>query len=240
MLNRLQYSFARQRDFLFDASHELKTPLTAIRLAVDEISAAEEGQIPPSVRDNLLRLNSQALRMEKLVKDLLNLSSLEALRGIEPKPVQISEMLSSLAQEYKFMADNRNIAMDIRLSEGLAIDGDEERLRRAFSNILDNAVKYNVEGGRIELTGEQSADALTVRIANAGPGVAEDEISRVFDQFYRAEKSRSLQHGGSGLGLTMVKRIVELHGGTVKLESQQGRWTIVTVSLPRRPYANSA
>jgi signal transduction histidine kinase len=232
MLDRLQYSFVRQRDFLFDTSHELKTPLTTMRLAVDEICTSDGENLPPFVRDNLLRLNNQVLRMERLVKDLLNLSSLETLTSIDPKPVEISELLSSLAGEYQFLADAHNIKMDIRLLDGLVIQGDAEKLHRAFSNILDNAVKYNVDGGRIELTADQSATELTVTLANTGPGVAEAEIPKVFDQFYRGEKSRSLQHGGSGLGLAIVKRIVELHGGKVKFESQPGAWTRVSVSLP--------
>ena len=231
MLDRLQYSFERQRDFLFDTSHELKTPLTTMRLAVDEICSSEGGNLPLFVRDNLLRLNNQILRMERLVKDLLNLSSLETLTGIDPKPVQISALLSSLVEEYQFLADARNIKMDIRIPKGLVIQGDGEKLHRAFSNILDNAVKYNVDGGRIEMKGDQLAAELTVTVANTGPGVDESESPRVFDQFYRVEKSRSIPNGGSGLGLTIVKRIVELHGGKVKFESRQGDWTLVTVSL---------
>lgn len=232
MLDRLQYSFIRQRDFLFDTSHELKTPLTTMRLAIDEICTPGEGKLPVSVKDNLLRLNDQVLRMERLTKDLLNLSSLETLAGIDPKPVQIGKLLLSLAEEYQFLADAHNIRMDIRISKQIVIQGDEEKLRRAFSNILDNAIKYNVDEGRVELTGGQSAGGLTVTVTNTGPGVAGAEIPKVFDQFYRVEKSRSIQHGGSGLGLAIVKRIIELHGGEVKLESDQGSWTRVTVFLP--------
>jgi len=173
--------------------------------------------------------------MERLVKDLLNLSSLETLISIDPKPVDIGEILSSLAGEYQFLADGHNIKLEIRLPKGLVVMGDGEKLHRAFSNILDNAIKYNVDGGRIELTAAQSAAELTVGVANTGPGVAETDIPKVFDQFYRGEKSRSIEHGGSGLGLAIVKRIVELHNGTVKFESQQGAWTRVTVSLPAQP-----
>jgi signal transduction histidine kinase len=233
MLDRLQYSFARQRNFLFDTSHELKTPLTTIRLAVDEIGSLDEANLPPLVRSNLLRLKNQVLRIERLVKDLLNLSSLETLSSIDPKPVQISELLSALAGEYKFLADSRDIKIDIRLPNGLAIQGDEQKLHRALSNILDNAIKYNVDGGQIALRGDLSSAGLTVTVANTGPGVAEADIPRVFDQFYRVEKFRSIEHGGSGLGLSIVKRIVELHGGNVTFESEQGGWTQVTVSLPR-------
>lgn len=240
MLDRLQYSFARQRNFLFDTSHELKTPLTTIRLAVDQIVDSESTLLSPSAQDNLQRLKEQALRVERLVKDLLNLSALETLAAIDPKPVPISRLLSSLADEYGYLADASHITMEVHIPEGLVIDGDGEKLYRIFSNLLDNAVKYNVEGGRIALAAQERGAELAVSIGNTGPGVGEAEIPRVFDQFYRAEKSRSHRHGGTGLGLTIVKRIIELHAGKVEFESRPDDWTWVTVSLPVNPKKTSA
>lgn len=234
MLDRLQYSFTRQREFLFDTSHELKTPLTTMRLAVGELCSAEaEENIPPFVKENLLRLQNQVLRMEKLVKDLLNLSALETLSGIDRKPVDVTEMLSSLAEDYRFLAEAHNITFETSLPSRLAISGDAETLRRAFSNVLDNALKYNVEGGQIKLTSNQSPTELEVTVVNTGPGVAESEIPKLFDQFYRVEKSRTIERGGSGLGLAIVKRVIDLHGGKIDLVSQQGSWTRVTIHLPR-------
>lgn len=235
MLDRLQYSFARQRDFLFDTSHELKTPLTTIRLAVDEICTRDRENLPPFAEENLVRLNHQVWRMERLVKGLLNLSSLEMLTRIDPGPVQITDMLISLAEEYQFLADAHDIRIRIRLPEGLVVMGDGEKLNRAFSNVLDNALKYNVEGGWIEVTGRRSAGELVITVANSGPGLADADIPRVFDQFFRVEKSRSEAHGGSGLGLAIVKRIVALHHGRVTLESEQGAWTRITIRLPESP-----
>ena len=234
MLDRLQYSFAKQRAFLFDTSHELKTPLTTMRLAIDEIYTYNGGKLPSLEEENLFRLKNQVLRMERLVKDLLNLSSLEILTGINPKPVHITELLSSLSAEYQFLANAHNITIGIRLPNRLVIHGDEEKLNRAFSNILDNALKYNVDGGKIEVVGDQSEVDLTINVTNTGPGVAEAEIPRVFEQFYRVEASRSSQYGGSGLGLAIVKRIVELHGGSVKMESEPGVWAKITIQFPNQ------
>ena len=234
MLDRLQFSFMRQRDFLFDTSHELKTPLTTMRLAIDEISSSDGIEnFQTSSKENLLRLNEQVLRMERLVKDLLNLSSLEILASIDFKPVHLTDMLSSLIEDYQFLADGKNIHMENRIPSQLVILGDKEKLKRAFSNILDNAIKYNMDGGRIELTARYSGVELTITIVNTGPGVAEAEIPKVFDQFYRVERSRSTKHGGAGLGLAIVKRIVDLHQGKVNFESRKGGWTKVTVTLPR-------
>jgi len=232
MLDRLQYSFARQREFLFATSHELKTPLTTLRLAADEISRCDAETPSPCVRDNLPRLQGQVLRMERLVKDLLNLSSMETMHRVDPKPVHLNEILQTLAEEYQFLAEARGIQLDIRISPQLFVSGDAEMLRRAVSNILDNAVKYNRDGGWITLSGETVAENVRVIVANTGPGVAEAEIPRVFDQFFRGEKSRSSHYGGSGLGLAIVKRIMELHGGKITFESQEGNWSRITVFLP--------
>ena len=234
MLDRLQFSFVKQRDFLFDTSHELKTPLTTIRLAIDDICSSETmANLQPPAKENLLRVNDQVMRMERLVKDLLNLSALEILTTVEPKPVNLSKILISLIEDYRLLAAARNINMEISTLEDLVIQGDEEKIKRAFSNIIDNAIKYNIDGGRVEITAKESDTELNVTIANTGAGVPEDAVSRVFDQFYRVEKSRSTDHGGSGLGLAIVKRIIELHGGEVGFESRKGNWTRVTVMLPQ-------
>lgn len=232
MLDRLQYSFTDQRNFLFATSHELKTPLTTIRLAVDEICASQPETLPGLTENRLQQLTTHVLRMEKLVKDLLHLSSLETLLRIQPAPVRIFNLLTELAEEYQLMASSRNITMIINLHEGLVIQGDAEKLRRAFSNLLDNAIKYNVEGGRIELTGELSGSELTLTFLNTGAGLDESEISLIFNQFYRADKSRSSESGGSGLGLSIVKRIIELHGGRITFASAKKSWSCVTLSLP--------
>lgn len=232
MLDRLQGSFIKQRTFLFDTSHELKTPLTTIRLAIDDICTSNNKDLPASTTETLLDLNTQVLRMERLVKDLLNLSSLETLTGIDLKPVNLAEILSSLATDYHVIADARNVQIDIQLSGKQIIQGDSKKLTRAFSNLFDNAIKYNVDKGRIEVTSSQSENDLIIKIGNTGHGVASIDISKVFDQFYRAEKSRSTQHGGYGLGLAIVKKIIELHNGDIKFKSRTEVWTEITITLP--------
>jgi signal transduction histidine kinase len=203
MLDRLQLSFTKQKDFLFDTSHELKTPLTTMRLAVEGLCASEEiARLPEDKRENLFRLESQILRMERLVKSLLNLSSLEALRSVKKNTVPLSGLLPPLIDEYRFLAEGRNIRIEVDLPEGLAINGDESKLRRAFSNVLDNAVKYNSDSGKgfISIRAFRSRDALTVVISNTGDPVPHDEFQKIFEQFHRVDKSRSLLKGGSTFG----------------------------------------
>ena len=233
MLDRLQHSFIRQRTFLFDTSHELKTPLTTMRLIIDDICSDDAQNLPEVPGEKVLQLKTQILRMDRLVKDLLNLSALESLTRIDHKPVPLAEMLSTLSADYQIMADAQQIQLSLDLDPSLVVQGDREKLNRAFSNILDNAIRYNCSGGRVAVTGSQSATEVTLCVANTGPGIAEEEIPKVFDQFYRVEKSRSSRHGGSGLGLAIVKRIVELHSGSLNLESRKNDWTRLIVRLPK-------
>ena len=233
VFDRLQNAFLRQKRLLADASHELKTPLTMMRLSVDEIRSAAAENPSRLQAERLERMAEQVLRMERLVKSLLDLSSLEIEGAASEDTIDAVRILESLIADYRFLAEPRNIDIEVRLPRELIVKGSAEKLNRAFSNILDNAIKYNEDGGRVDVIGDQSGADLTITIINTGPGVAEAEIHKVFDQFYRVEESRSLRYGGSGLGLAIVKRIVELHGGKVNLESKPGAWTRVTVSLPR-------
>jgi len=156
------------------------------------------------------------------------------LTSIEPKPVPMTELLSSLISEYQYLADAQHIEMDVRVPGRLVVQGDAEMLGRAFSNILDNALKYNVHCGRVDVVVDAHQMDSTITVTNTGPGVPKSEVSKVFQQFYRVEKSRSMENGGSGLGLAMVKRIVELHRGSVAFESDPGGLTMVTIRLPLR------
>jgi two-component system OmpR family sensor kinase len=233
VFDRLQHAFLRQKRLLADASHELKTPLTMMRLSVDEIRSAPAENPSRLQAERLEKMVEQLLRMERLVKSLLDLSSLEIEAAASEDAIDVVRILEALIADYRFLAEPRDIRIEVRLPRELIVKGNAEKLNRAFSNILDNAIKYNVDSGWIEVIGDQSGTDLTITITNTGPGVAEPKIHKVFDQFYRVEESRSLRYGGSGLGLAIVKRIVELHGGKVNFESKPGSWTRVTVSLPR-------
>lgn len=233
VFDRLQHAFLRQKRLLADASHELKTPLTMMRLALDEIRSGIGETRPDHQAESHERMTEQVLRMERLVKNILDLSSLEIEAAVAKDPIDLARILASLIADYRFMSEPRNIHINVSLPERLEMEGDAEKLNRAFSNVLDNAIKYNTDGGRVVVAVDQSDAGPAITIGNTGPGVPEAEIPKVFEQFYRVEKSRSMRHGGSGLGLAIVKRIVELHGGKVKFESQQEGWTRVTVSLPR-------
>ncbi|MDK2957575.1 MAG: two-component system, OmpR family, sensor kinase [Desulfovibrionales bacterium] len=234
VFDRLQHAFLRQKRLLADASHELKTPLTMMRLALDEIRSGASESRPDPQAENHARMTEQALRMERLVKSLLDLSALEIEASASRVAMDLTPILDSLIDDYRFLGDASGVTLQADLPKRLEMDGDPEKLTRAFSNLLDNAIKYNMEGGSVTITGVQSDAEVSISVTNTGPGAPEADIPRIFEQFYRVEKSRSQRHGGSGLGLTIVKRIVELHGGTVTFRNIPGDRTEVTVILPRR------
>ena len=233
VFDRLQHAFLRQKRLLADASHELKTPLTMMRLALDAIRSDAGVGRPDPQAENHERMTEQVLRMDRLVKSLLDLSSLEIEAVAVREPVDLTSVLGALIEDYRFLGETRGIVLRADLPDRMEMEGDADRLTRAFSNLLDNAVKYNVDGGSVSVTGAWSGSTLTVTLANTGPGVPDEDLPRIFEQFYRVEKSRSQQYGGSGLGLAIVRRIVELHGGRVTFENRPKGLTTVTVTLPR-------
>lgn len=231
MLDRLQYSFQRQRELLFDTSHELKTPLCTIRLAVDALAGEDTTPLSDSAVESLQRLETQILRMERLVKDLLNLSSLESMVTVDAQPVAVGDLLAGLLEDYHYQAKSLGVTLNLVLAERLVVQGDGRRLQRCFSNLIDNALKYNRRGGRLEVRGRQSGNEVVLEFADTGQGIAAQDLPRVFDQFFRAESSRASAYGGYGLGLAIVKRTIEIHGGEIAITSVAGEGTQVTIRL---------
>ena len=206
--------------------------MTMIRLGLDELRAASDRAKPDQESKSLERMTEQVFRMERLIKNLLDLSALEIESAATKNPVNLTGILESLIADYQLLAEPRGVNITVNLMRQLMAPGDQDKLTRAFSNILDNAIKYNQEGGTVAVAAENSDAEVTITVSNTGPGVSPEELPRVFDQFYRVEQSRSLRHGGSGLGLSLVKRIIELHGGRVNFQSRVGELTRVTVRLP--------
>ncbi len=233
MFDRLQFSFERQKEFVGNAAHELKSPITLLMLAQEELS--QRPGVDETLRAELLRQTDILRRMKRLVKNLLDLSRLEQQETLSRQEVDLQKLVESVLAEYDAMLQTGSIRVDNRLAGPLVVEGDQDKLQRLFINLLDNAWRYNRKpDGEIRITGRKKDGRVNLVVANTGPGVPAAETGRVFDQFYRLEKSRSLANGGSGLGLTIARKIVELHGGTIDLVSDPDGWTKVTVSLPAK------
>jgi two-component system, OmpR family, sensor kinase len=229
MFDRLQYSFSIQKQFIADASHELKSPITLLSLFMEDAILLKE--LPEAFKFRLIRQYDILQRMRRLVKNLLDLSALEAKEAIDFKELALSDLISSVHEDYTEALTAGQIDMKIDIPEDLHIKGDRDALQRVFINLVDNAVKYNMNGGRIEIVAKAKTDSVYLSVFNTGKGIPNKDIHRVFEQFYRVEKSRSSQYGGSGLGLTIVKRIIELHRGNITIESEPGAWTQVNIHL---------
>ena len=170
--------------------------------------------------------------MDRLVRTLLELSVLELRGSLTLEPFSITDLAVSVLEDFAALMERNKIRLETEMERQLEIRGDKDKIRRAMINIFDNAVKYNVEGGLIQLKITGKKDGIHLSGYNSGSGIPKEDLPRVFDQFYRVDKSRSTKHGGAGLGLAIVREIVHLHKGMVAIDSQKGAWTRVDIFLP--------
>jgi two-component system phosphate regulon sensor histidine kinase PhoR len=218
-------------DFVSNASHELRTPLTNIRGYLEAIQdAVREGAVPdPSFLSVAL---GNAFRMERLIDDLLELSRAESgAVPLEKEETSLSAFLSRVADPYRAEADRMGKALDVEAGDG-AFRADLRKLALALSNLVDNALKYGKEGGRVTLSGRIEGDACLLEVADDGPGISPEHLPRIFERFYRVDKGRSRELGGTGLGLSIAKHIVESHGGILRAESRIGVGTRFVLRFP--------
>lgn len=228
MFDRLQHSFARQREFIGNAAHEMKSPLTILMLGHEEMLAANP---EPELKNVLEKQLHSMRRLNKLIRDLLSIARLEQEDTVVREQVDLPQLLNQVLENYSEIISARNIQVSTIL-EPLLISVDQEKIQRLFINLLDNAIKYNLpDNGMLQLEAGQLPDGVFVAIANSGKEIPPEDSAHIFRQFYRVEKSRSQAYGGTGLGLTIALRIAEMHGGTISVTSAGGITTF-TVTLP--------
>jgi len=221
-------------DFVSNASHELRTPLTNIRGYLEAIQdAAREGTPPdPSF---LAVAHSNALRMERLIDDLLELSRAES-GGVplDREEIPLPTFLSRVAELHRPSAERAGKTLEVVAGEG-TLHADVRKLALAVSNLVDNAIKYGKEGGRVTLSGKVEPPGCTLEVRDDGPGIPPEDLPRIFERFYRVDKGRSREMGGTGLGLSIARHVVESHGGTIRAESRIGVGTRFVIRLPAAP-----
>jgi two-component system phosphate regulon sensor histidine kinase PhoR len=222
-----------RRDFVANVSHELKTPLAAIRGYAETLrdGALDE---PPTARRFTDRILSQCRRLQELLDDLLILSRLEGMdAGIEREPVSLDAIARHAVELLAPAAREKGVAIEQLVEEPApAVPGDAGNLERLLLNLLDNAIKYNRPDGRITIrVGRRGGDAL-LEVSDTGIGIPPESISRIFERFYRVDKGRAREEGGTGLGLAIVKHIAQAHGGQVDVESRVGHGSTFRVRLP--------
>jgi two-component system, OmpR family, sensor kinase len=232
MFGRLQESFDRQARFTADASHELRTP-TSVILAQSELALAKQ-RSPEEYKEALQACYRAAKRMESLVDGLLTLARIDAGQlEIRDEPVDLRELVENAVAMLRPLADRKHIELKCDLHT-VEVAGDAERLGRVVANLVTNALTYNREGGqvRLQLVSDEPNAVLTV--SDTGIGIAEGDLPKIFERFYRADRARTGNGGGVGLGLAICHEIVRKHGGSIDVASTVGEGTSFTVRLPLR------
>lgn len=231
-----------RREFVADVSHELRTPLTGIKGAVETV--LENPTLDEETKNNFLEMAIEECdRMTRLVGDLLVLSRLDNKKtswkietfGVSRFTEHIYDVMTASAKE-------RDQKLTLYCEDGIPdVTADREKLQQVIINIVSNAIKYTPEGGKIDISAKNKGDFLMITVTDNGVGIPEDDLPRIFERFYRVEKSRASDAGGTGLGLAIAKEIIDAHGGSITIESMFGRGTSVEVAIPyKTKLSNSA
>jgi heavy metal sensor kinase len=228
MLSRLEQTFRHQREFLADASHELRGPLMVVRGNLDllTLDLPEEGR-----RESVREAREEVERMSRLAGDLLFLAEVDAHELVEHEAIALDELIVETWDRATSVDDGAHeIVLD--RSEPAIVRGDRYRLGQLLWNLVENALRYTPAGGRITLGLTASEEQAEVTVADTGIGIPPEELPRIFERFYRVDPARPRAEGSTGLGLAIVKRIVEAHGGRVDVESRPGQGSTFRVTIP--------
>ncbi|MFC4071355.1 sensor histidine kinase [Actinoplanes subglobosus] len=229
MAEALQRSEERQRRLVADVAHELRTPLSNLRGYLEGLA---DGVIEPSP-ELFASLHEETLLQRRILDDLQVLALAEAGElGYDPVPLDLSELTEMAATAHRVVAGNAGIDVVVDAPEPVEVCADPDRMRQVVGNLMSNAIRYTDAGGRVELSVSRDGPDAILTVHDTGVGMNADEVARVFDRFWRADPARQRATGGSGLGLTIVRRIVADQGGDVTATSEPGLGTTFTVRLP--------
>ena len=239
MFARLQDSFERLRRFSADASHELRTPLTAIR-SVGEVGL-REARTPEEYREVIGSMLEEADRLARLVDTLLTLSRWESGRvQLCPTSLDLGDLAREVAGQLAVLAEERGITVDVAADDPLSVTVDLLMIRQALMNVVDNAIKFTPDGGRVRIWATSTDRAHSIVVDDDGPGIPPDERDRVLERFYRFEGGPARASGGTGLGLAIVAWVIEAHQGQLTIDANDGGGARVLLTLPRSPHAGPA
>jgi signal transduction histidine kinase len=237
MVAQLRATERMRTDFVSNVSHELRTPLTAIKGLVETLrdGAVDDGE----VRDRFLAtIEDETDRLIRLVNDLLVLSKADsqALK-LKREALDVRDLVERSVHKLAPQLEGKGILVEVSAPDGphSAVLADADRIEQVLVNLLDNAIKYSPEGGRIivAIDEESPAETVSVTVRDEGVGIPAGDLPRVFERFYRVDRARARDGGGSGLGLSIAKAIIEAHGGDITLKSEEGQGTTVRFTLPR-------
>ena len=232
MAEGLEEAERQRRNLTADVAHELRTPLSNIQ---GYLEAIKDGLIQPTP-ETIDTLHGQALHLSRLVEDLRLLAQVEAgALQLQLSPTRMEELLQSSVEAVRPRADAKRIDLSLDAEPSLpTADLDATRISQVIGNLLENAITHTPEGGRVAVSARVIDGAIEVTVSDTGPGIAPEDLPRIFDRFYRADPSRERSTGGAGLGLTIARRLVEAHGGAIEVESALGKGSRFILRLPTR------
>lgn len=232
-LTKLKELERTRAEFVANVSHELKTPLTSI---IGFVETLKEGAIEdPENRLKFLGIiDEHSQKLRALIEDLLSLSKLESSKDrLKTEPVDLEKVFNKIEGLLRRNLEQKGIRVEIELeTRPFLVHAEPLLIEQALTNLFDNAIKYNKPGGTISVQVRRSPKGATIRVKDTGVGIPARDIPRIFERFYRVEKSRSRESGGTGLGLSIVKHIIERHSGTIEVSSSEDKGTTFTVTLP--------
>ena len=214
--------------FLGTASHELKTPLTAIKANVDFILSGREGPIPRNLRQYLTTIQRNTNRIQEIMEKMLDMARIKAGKiGLLLEKVNLLSAVKGYVKEIKPI--EKRVDIKIKIPKGIYVQADKDRLHDIYINLLSNAFKFTPKGGEVRVTARRDNDVVLAEVSDTGVGIPEDQCEKVFDEFYQVDRRR---YGGTGLGLTIVKGIIEEHGGRIWVDSEVGKGSTFYFTVP--------
>ncbi len=231
MIDRLEKSFNMVQQFSQDAAHEIRTPLTIIRGEIEEFLSNENN--PRDVSNKLESILEEIQYLSSLADKLLLIHKLDTSK-IEYNftLIDLSEIIAEIHKDSQILSARKKISVSLQAEDGIQLKGNNELIIRLLWNLIDNAVKYTLEGGKVDIKLQRSDSEAILIISDNGIGIPADDLTKIFDRFYRVDKSRSRNLGGSGLGLSICKWVTDLHKGQILVDSELGKGTTFTVLLP--------
>ncbi len=230
LTDRLQESEATQRQFVSDASHELKTPLASIKLLSDSI--LQNDMDADTMREFVSDIGNESDRLTRMTQKLLTLSKADAQTTCEHEVVDLGETVRRVFRMLVPLADRTEIKLTASLDRDCYVLSMEDDAYQIIFNLVENGIKYNHAGGSVHVTARHTQDEAELLVEDTGMGIPQDAIEHIFERFYRVDKARSRQAGGSGLGLSIVHELVERNFGTIEVSSKEGEGTKFTVRMP--------
>jgi len=231
MIGRLESSFKRMAEFTADASHELKTPICALKGEAEVLLS--KTRTAGEYQDGLAYFIERFDQLNRMINDLILLSKFDASEAeLKMVPVRLDLLIKDIGNLFQVLAAQKNIALKIDPIQEAVVTGDKIRLQQLFTNLIDNALKFTPEGGSIRICVEKNGDCVQVKVVDTGIGIPKEEQENIFKRFYRADKSRSRDTGGVGLGLSIAQWIAHAHHGKIGVQSEMNKGSTFTVHLP--------